>query len=89
MPRENLIMKERALAQEYRQIPVSEPKPFVKWVGGKRQLMQELENNFPNLSRIVTYAKTKSELKSETLHDNLGSFVNRLNITAPPPRNGS
>ena len=22
-------------------------KPFVKWVGGKRQLMQELENNFP------------------------------------------
>ena len=40
-------MKERTLAQEYRQIPVSEPKPFVKWVGGKRQLMQELENNFP------------------------------------------
>jgi len=35
------------LAQEYRQIVVSEPKPFVKWVGGKRQLMQELENNFP------------------------------------------
>jgi len=35
------------LAQEYRQIAVSEPKPFVKWVGGKRQLMQELENNFP------------------------------------------
>jgi len=35
------------LAQEYRQIIVSEPKPFVKWVGGKRQLMQELENNFP------------------------------------------
>ena len=35
------------MAQEYRQIVVSEPKPFVKWVGGKRQLMQELENNFP------------------------------------------
>jgi len=35
------------LAQEYRQITVSEPKPFVKWVGGKRQLMQDLENNFP------------------------------------------
>ena len=35
------------MAQEYRQISVSEPKPFVKWVGGKRQLMQELENNFP------------------------------------------
>jgi DNA adenine methylase len=35
------------LAQEYRQIAVSEPKPFVKWVGGKRQLMQDLENNFP------------------------------------------
>ena len=35
------------MAQEYRQIAVSEPKPFVKWVGGKRQLMQDLENNFP------------------------------------------
>ena len=35
------------MAQEYRQITVLEPKPFVKWVGGKRQLMQELENNFP------------------------------------------
>jgi len=35
------------LAQEYRQVAVSEPKPFVKWVGGKRQLMQELENNLP------------------------------------------
>ena len=35
------------MAQEYRQIAVPEPKPFVKWVGGKRQLMQELENNFP------------------------------------------
>ena len=35
------------MAQEYRQIAVSEPRPFVKWVGGKRQLMQDLENNFP------------------------------------------
>ena len=35
------------MAQEYRQVAVSEPKPFVKWVGGKRQLMEELENNFP------------------------------------------
>ena len=25
-----------------------EPKPFVKWVGGKRQIMQDLENRFPN-----------------------------------------
>ena len=41
------------MAQEYRQIAVSEPKPFVKWVGGKRQLMQELENNFPK--RFGTY----------------------------------
>ena len=35
------------MAQQYRQISIIEPKPFVKWVGGKRQLMQELENNFP------------------------------------------
>jgi len=41
------------LAQEYRQIAVSEPKPFVKWVGGKRQLMQDLENNFPK--QFTTY----------------------------------
>ena len=41
------------MAQEYRQITVSEPKPFVKWVGGKRQLMQDLENNFPK--QFVTY----------------------------------
>tara|TARA_Y100000588_G_scaffold196075_1_gene210197 strand:- start:209 stop:1063 length:855 start_codon:yes stop_codon:yes gene_type:complete len=37
----------------YRQIAISEPKPFVKWVGGKRQLMKELENNFPK--RFSTY----------------------------------
>jgi DNA adenine methylase len=41
------------LAQEYRQIAVSEPRPFVKWVGGKRQLMQDLENNFPK--QFTTY----------------------------------
>lgn len=35
------------MAQEYHQIAISDTKPFVKWVGGKRQLMQELENNFP------------------------------------------
>ena len=35
------------MAQEYQQISISAPKPFVKWVGGKRQLMQELKNNFP------------------------------------------
>tara|TARA_B110000014_G_scaffold18839_1_gene12256 strand:- start:179 stop:1039 length:861 start_codon:yes stop_codon:yes gene_type:complete len=35
------------LAQEYRQIALLEPKPFVKWAGGKRQLMSELEKNFP------------------------------------------
>ena len=35
------------MAQEYHLIAVHQPKPFVKWVGGKRQLMQELENNFP------------------------------------------
>jgi DNA adenine methylase len=35
------------LAQQYHQIAITEPKPFVKWVGGKRQLMQVLEDNFP------------------------------------------
>ena len=34
------------MAQEYQQIQV-EPKPFVKWAGGKRQLLAELEKNFP------------------------------------------
>jgi len=34
------------LAQEYQQIVV-EPKPFVKWAGGKRQLLPELERQFP------------------------------------------
>ena len=34
------------MAQEYQQIVV-EPKPFVKWAGGKRQLLAELEKSFP------------------------------------------
>ena len=34
------------MAQEYQQIEV-EPKPFVKWAGGKRQLLAELEKSFP------------------------------------------
>ena len=41
------------MAQEYRQIVLSEPKPFVKWAGGKRQLMSELEKNFP--TKFGTY----------------------------------
>ena len=41
------------MAQEYRQIVLSEPKPFVKWAGGKRQLMSELERNFP--TKFDTY----------------------------------
>ena len=34
------------MAQEYQQIAI-EPKPFVKWAGGKWQLLAELEKNFP------------------------------------------
>ena len=41
------------MAQEYSQIALSEPKPFVKWAGGKRQLMSELEKNFP--TKFGTY----------------------------------
>ena len=41
------------MAQEYSQITLSEPKPFVKWAGGKRQLMSELEKNFP--TKFGTY----------------------------------
>jgi len=41
------------LAQEYSQIALSEPKPFVKWAGGKRQLMSELKKNFP--TKFGTY----------------------------------
>ena len=41
------------MAQEYSQIVLSEPKPFVKWAGGKRQLMSDLEKNFP--TKFGTY----------------------------------
>ena len=41
------------MAQEYSQIALSGPKPFVKWAGGKRQLMSELEKNFP--TKFGTY----------------------------------
>ena len=41
------------MAQEYSQIALSQPKPFVKWAGGKRQLMPELEKNFP--TKFGTY----------------------------------
>ena len=41
------------MAQEYSQIALSEPKPFVKWAGGKRQLMSELKKNFP--TKFGTY----------------------------------
>ena len=43
------------MAQEYSQIALSEPKPFVKWAGGKRQLMPELEKNFP--TKFGTYVE--------------------------------
>jgi len=43
------------LAQEYSQIALSQPKPFVKWAGGKRQLMPELEKNFP--TKFGTYVE--------------------------------
>jgi len=43
------------LAQEYSQIALSQPKPFVKWAGGKRQLMSELEKNFP--TKFGTYVE--------------------------------
>ena len=41
------------MAQEYSQIAISKSKPFVKWAGGKRQLMSELERNFP--TKFDTY----------------------------------
>lgn len=33
----------------------AEAKPFVKWVGGKRQLLSEIARHAPKLSRIATY----------------------------------
>lgn len=35
--------------------PDVRPKPFVKWVGGKRQLIAELEQHVPAASKIGTY----------------------------------
>ena len=34
------------LAQQLQKY-VQEPRPFVKWAGGKRQLLAELEKNYP------------------------------------------
>jgi len=35
------------LKQEYSQLFATSPKPFVKWAGGKRQLISSLEKHFP------------------------------------------
>lgn len=35
------------MAQQYEQISQTSPKPFVKWAGGKRQLIPILEKNIP------------------------------------------
>jgi len=37
----------------------------------------------------IAIIKIKSELRSETWHFMFGRLESRLNITAPPPRNGS
>ena len=34
---------------------MSEAKPFIKWVGGKIQLLPEINNNLPNINNIETY----------------------------------
>ena len=34
---------------------MSEAKPFIKWVGGKTQLLPEINNNLPNTKNIETY----------------------------------
>ena len=37
---------------------MSEAKPFIKWVGGKTQLLPEINNNLPNINNIETYIET-------------------------------
>ena len=34
---------------------MTEAKPFIKWVGGKTQLLPEINNNLPNTKNIETY----------------------------------
>lgn len=41
------------MKQQYSQIFATAPKPFVKWAGGKRQLIAELEENLPK--KFSTY----------------------------------
>ena len=44
---ENNDLKLWDLTQQIQQVYPQEPRPFVKWAGGKRQLLHELEKNYP------------------------------------------